>query len=162
MARGVSDIYEHIGYWHNRLGRQIDTALERRLVSYEVTPSQWCLMAVLFHQQADTVRDLARVIQMDAGSVTRLADRLVAKGLIKRDSDPADARSVRLSLTRKGSALLPKLAAEVDRNDEACFAVLSNTEIGQYKKLLSKLLRAAGNTVPGNWTGAPLKRTDNE
>lgn len=160
MSRGISDLYEHIGYWQNRLGRQIDTALERRLASHGVTPSQWCLLAVLFHQQADTVRDIARIVHTDAGSVTRLADRLVVKGLVKRSPDLRDARSVRLSLTRKGTALLPKLAAEVDRNDEACFGILTNREVEQYKRLLTKLLRAAGNDVPGNWSGAPLKRSE--
>lgn len=160
MTRGISDLYEHIGYWHNLLGRQISTALERRLAKYDVTLSQWCLMVVLFHQQADTVRDIARIIQLDAGSITRLADRLAAKGLIKRSPDPADARSVKLALTHKGTTLLPKLATEADKNDESFFATLNDREIAQYKKLLARMLKAAGNEVPGNWTGAPLKRSD--
>lgn len=157
----ISDLYEHIGYWHNRFGHQVGTGFERRLAQHEVTVSQWCLMVVLYHGSASTVRDIARIIQLDAGAVTRLADRLSEKGLVTRAPDPKDARSVILQLTEEGHRLTPILAEEADKNDEAFFGVLSAEEIAQYKTLLTKLLMRAGNEVPAAWPLAPLKQSMN-
>lgn len=41
--------------------------------------------------------------------MTRLGDRLVAKGLIVRNPSPVDRRSIDVSLTERGSALVPQI-----------------------------------------------------
>lgn len=158
----VSTLYEHLGYWNNRFSRQVSTAFEQRLAAHDVTVSQWCLMITLYHQQAETVREIARIIQLDAGAVTRLADRLERKGLLMRRPNEDDARSVKLRLTAEGEALVPILAQEADKNDAHFFGVLSGEEISQYKKLLTKLLSAAGNDVPLEWSNRPLKIPNQE
>ena len=65
--------------------------------------------------------------------MTRLADRLTAKRYVTRDRDPTDARSVRLSLTEAGAALVPVLDAEADAHERAWFGWLSYSELRQYK-----------------------------
>ncbi|MEZ0111844.1 DNA-binding MarR family transcriptional regulator [Catenulispora sp. EB89] len=48
--------------------------------------------------------DLAAVIGLDRSGVSRHASRLEAAGLIRREADPADRRSVLLVLTDDGAA----------------------------------------------------------
>ena len=86
----------------------------------------------------------AGFIDIDPGAVTRLVDRLVAKGLVERVADPADRRSVRLKLTEAGRRITPELAAIADRNDAAFFAPLTKAEHRTFKNLLAKLLAAQG------------------
>jgi len=109
-----------------------------------ITVSQWSLMALLYHREADSVSDVARLVDLDPGAITRLADRLEKKGFLRRTSDPADRRAVILSLTRAGRRLVPDLAKAVDENDRVFFDVLNEEERDQYQTLLGKLLRAAG------------------
>ena len=45
---------------------------------------------------------LARELHLDPPRVTRIADRLVSLGYIRRESDPADRRRCRLQLTLMG------------------------------------------------------------
>lgn len=49
-----------------------------------------------------TVRDLALNLGVTPGNVTSIVDRLVEKGLLKRNDDPQDRRRVLLDLTDKG------------------------------------------------------------
>lgn len=49
-----------------------------------------------------TVRGLAETLNLSKPAVTRAADRLQGEGLLARSPDPADKRSVFLSLTAAG------------------------------------------------------------
>lgn len=154
----VSNLQEHIGYWANRFGQEVHTGFERLLAKYNITVSQWCLLVVLYHKQANTVRGVAKVINLDVGAVTRLVDRLEEKGFVKRLADSDDRRSIRLELNEKAIEMIPKLAQEADKNDEKFYGVLNKKEIVCYKKLLCKLLIGIEVKVPEKWAIEDIKR----
>lgn len=52
-----------------------------------------------------TVTDLSRMMLVTAGNVSGLVDRLAARGLVRREPDPADRRCRLLQLTPAGRAL---------------------------------------------------------
>jgi DNA-binding MarR family transcriptional regulator len=58
-----------------------------------------------------TVAELARGCQQDAGSMTRLLDRLEAKGLVRRVRSGEDRRVVNIELTDEGRAAAKKIPA---------------------------------------------------
>lgn len=76
---------------------------------------------------------------MTRSAISKVLDKLVAKGLILRVTRPEDKRSQRLSLTQAGKRLLPELAALADQNDAHYFACLDAEEQAQLKHLLQKL-----------------------
>ena len=100
------------------------------------------------------MRHRATMLRLDGGAVTRLADRLKAKGLVARDRDLTDARSVRLSLTEAGAALVPILDAEADAHERAWFGSLSYSELRQYKLTIAKILQPANikSRLPRPWS----------
>lgn len=51
------------------------------------------------------VRELNEHVLLSQPALSRLVDRLVERGLVARESDPADRRGVRLSLTDAGREL---------------------------------------------------------
>ncbi|HET7757895.1 MAG TPA: MarR family transcriptional regulator, partial [Steroidobacteraceae bacterium] len=53
--------------------------------------------------------DLCKGISYDAGAMTRMLDRLEAKGLIRRRRSPEDRRLVHLELTEEGRAAYPRM-----------------------------------------------------
>ena len=81
---------------------------------------------------------------MTRGAITKLADRLIEKGLVLRESNPDDGRAHRLALTSAGSTLVPRLARIADANDAAFFAALTAAERHQLKKLLRSMAAAHG------------------
>ena len=144
-------------YWSDRLSQALNVDLERRFAAYGVTPAQFRLLAALARSDADTVRGLAATLRLDGGAVTRLADRLQAKGLIKREPDATDGRSVRLSLSEEGRDLVPLLDAEANAHERDWFGPLSYSELRQYKLTLAKLLQRAGGGPDDVWLRRALQ-----
>jgi len=144
MTSTIHNEADRVPYWHQRVSQALESDLERRFVAYGVTASQFRLLAALARRDANTVRGLAAALRLDAGAVTRLADRLEAKGLVRREPDPTDGRSVRLLLSATGWELVPRLDAEASAHERDWFGSLSFAELRQYKASIAKLLQRAG------------------
>ena len=70
-----------------------------------VTPAQLSALSVLM-SGPKSLGELAAAEQVKPPTITRLARELERLGLVKRESDTADARVARLRSTAKGSAIL--------------------------------------------------------
>ena len=131
---------DHVGYWLRRLSDEVHTSFERRLAAYDVTVAQWSVLVTVYRGDATTTTEAARFIGIDPGAVSRLVDRLAAKELITRSTDPQSRRSLRLELTPAGQALAPVLIGIADQNDTAYFGSLPPTERTELMHLLRQLL----------------------
>ncbi len=83
-------------------------------------------------------------LQVHATSVTSLAQRLSAAGLIRRDPHPEDGRAVLASLTRKGREVMEQATQAVTQAEFAMGAVTAE-ESEQLFGLLRGLRSAAGD-----------------
>lgn len=91
--------------------------IERGMAAHGLTAAQWHPLWMLKLGKATTAQELACQLAVDAGAVTRLLDRLEAKGLVTRERSSSDRRVVRLSLTPQGEATIeqaPAVLAEVN------------------------------------------------
>jgi len=91
----------------------LDEALAKcpELAPLEISASQYIVISVLAKRGVDSAAQLCKDLSYDAGAMTRMIDRLEAKGLISRCRCPEDRRLVKLALTEAGLAALPKLRA---------------------------------------------------
>jgi MarR family transcriptional regulator, organic hydroperoxide resistance regulator len=147
----TSGLHDHTGYWLRRLSNLVHETFERVLAEHDVTVAQWNVLVAIYHGDAATPFDSARFIDIDAGAVTRLVDRLVEKRLLDRFPDPKDRRSIRLELTERGQQLVPQLVQLADENDRLFFGPLTLAEHQQLKALISTLLTAHGIPTPSSW-----------
>lgn len=74
-----------------------------------VTLPQFRMLAVLAGGTASRSSEVAGTLGLDASSVTRLADRLVARGYVARGSDPRNRSVVTLELTLVGQDLVSQV-----------------------------------------------------
>jgi MarR family multiple antibiotic resistance transcriptional regulator len=81
------------------------------LAALEVSAAQYVIISVLAKRGVDSAAQLCKDLSYDAGAMTRMIDRLEAKGLISRRRCPEDRRLVKLELSDAGYAALPKLRA---------------------------------------------------
>ncbi len=70
-----------------------------------LTYPQYLVMVVLWERGPLTVKQLGRQLMLDSGTLSPLLKRLEAAGLLHRDRDPADERSVSVRLTERGNRL---------------------------------------------------------
>ncbi|MFH8336350.1 MarR family winged helix-turn-helix transcriptional regulator [Streptomyces sp. AM6-12] len=148
MTTSTSGLRDHLGYWLRRLSDEVHGRFERELAEHDVTVSQWAVLISLYRGDATTTREVARYMGIDAGAVSRLVDRLAAKGLTTREPDPASRRTVRLTLTDAGRDLAPKLAKIADRNDAHFFAALEPDQRRQLESWIRHLVGEAPQESP--------------
>ena len=90
-----------------------------------------------------SVKDLARLANVDKGQASRAAQSLVDQGLVLKNPDPLDARGVVLSFTPEGEALWHRLMAAVELRNQQIVACLTPAEQAQFDRLLTRLVAHA-------------------
>lgn len=70
-----------------------------------LTHPQYLVMLALWQHAPLSVRELSRLLQLDPGTLSPLLKRLEAIGYLRRERDPADERSLAVTLTASGLAL---------------------------------------------------------
>jgi DNA-binding MarR family transcriptional regulator len=86
--------------------------------------------------------DVTERLIEEAPGVSRLLDRLVAKGLIHRDRSAEDRRRLECSITRKGLELLARLDEPVLRADTDAMAGLTALNLATLDDLLARIRQA--------------------
>ncbi|WP_042372822.1 MarR family winged helix-turn-helix transcriptional regulator [Streptacidiphilus neutrinimicus] len=146
MTAQTSGLHDHLGYWLRRLSDEVHGRFERQLAEHGVTVAQWAVLITVYRGDATTTREVSRYVDIDVGAVSRLVDRLIAKGLISREPDPHSKRILRLTLTDQGRELAPRLAEIADRNDAHFFAALTPDQRRQLEHWIRDLVGATPPT----------------
>lgn len=77
----------------------------------EVTLTQYRSLVVLASRGPQSVAALAQALGVTPPTASRLCDRLVRKGLVRRRTDRTDRRQVRIALTAAGRELVDTVTA---------------------------------------------------
>ena len=137
---------DSIGYLMRQILNTVGQEVERQLAHTELTNAQWIPLFKLYMGKANTAAELARECQLDAGAMTRLLDRLEAKGLLRRERIATDRRVVTISLTEDGRAAAKEIPQVLCRVQNAYLADFSETEFETLKIFLRRLLNNANHT----------------
>jgi DNA-binding MarR family transcriptional regulator len=86
----------------------------------------------------NTLTVAERMVERAPG-VTRLIDRLHAKGLVERERSAGDRRCVVCRITRAGLDLLDQLDGPMDATDDASLAMLTDREQEHLIELLDRI-----------------------
>jgi DNA-binding MarR family transcriptional regulator len=136
-----SNLEDHLGYWLRCLSNFVSASFAERLAQHDVSVAQWVVLRTLYDSGAVTLNRAAELIGVDKSSLSRMAERLVKKSWLHRVAG-RDRRSVALSLTPAGRALVPKLARLADENDHSFFQPLSAHQRQEFLATIQLLLRA--------------------
>jgi len=133
---------DSVGFLMKRLMQALVTDVDRELESHGLTHAQWTPLFLLRQGRVDTLAELSRELQLDAGAMTRTLDRLEAKGLVRRQRSTQDRRVVHLALTEEGraaSAHVPQVLCETLN------ALLEGFSHAEWQSLLDFLRRMTLN-----------------
>lgn len=110
-----------------------------------ITLAQFRMLAVLAELGRARSARVARALGLDASTVTRLADRLVAAGHVERGSDPRHRSVVTLELSPSGQSLVSAVSGWRQRELGRIVAALPPATRAQLTGLLGQLVTAAGD-----------------
>jgi DNA-binding MarR family transcriptional regulator len=88
------------------------------------------------------LRDVTANMLISQPSVSRLVDRMAARGLISKCADPEDGRGALVRATEDGAAIFRRLASVHGRAIAERMSLLSDEELRQLRDLTAKLRTA--------------------
>jgi DNA-binding MarR family transcriptional regulator len=146
MTGEVPELTAHLGYWLRQVSNHVSQAFARRVAAKGVTVAEWAMMRVLYNTQPVAPSQLADKMGMTRGAVSKLADRLVSKSLVARNSSPIDGRAQSLRLTPRGAHMVPELAEMAEQNEAECFGHLSSKDRAALQLFLKETVERLGIT----------------
>jgi DNA-binding MarR family transcriptional regulator len=129
-----------LGHMINSVRNAIFSALETELAPLELTSAQFVVVIAAMRGRAHTISEFCDFVGVDAGAMTRLLDRLEAKGIVRRVRDGADRRQVQVKLTEKGQQLSPQIMPAIAKVYAQFLADFSPDEALLLQSLLQRLL----------------------
>ena len=133
------DVGESVGHQLVGLVQMMRREVEARMARHGLTDAQWRPLWMIKTGRAATANELAREACIDAGAITRMLDRLEAKGLVERVRSETDRRVVHVRLTEAGelaTANIPHVLASVNNDFLHGF---SEREWRQLRKLVERM-----------------------
>lgn len=111
-----------------------------------LTHPQYLVMLALWEHDRRSGRELADLLQLDPGTLTPLLKRLEVAGYLTRRRDPADERSLAITLTPAGRALRD----QAERIPPAIIQRLgmSLAELQNLREILNTVIAAATSPAP--------------
>jgi DNA-binding MarR family transcriptional regulator len=91
------------------VARQMRTRADQRARTRGMTRAQWVILVHLERQPGLSQNELAAIVEVEPITIGRLVDRLEARGLVERRSDPRDRRVWRLQLTPAATPILREI-----------------------------------------------------
>lgn len=127
-AASVSTLASHTGFWLRLVSNHVSHSFARKLAGSGATVAEWVILREIFEAGKTSPGRLATSTGLTRGAVSKLVERLVRKGLVSRTEADRDRRFQDVELTAAGRALVPRLAALADRNDQEFFSRLAAKE----------------------------------
>ncbi|HVW45511.1 MAG TPA: MarR family transcriptional regulator [Solirubrobacterales bacterium] len=121
-------------------------------VAENVTLTQYRSLVVLGSRGPQGVAALAEEIAVTPPTASRLCDRLVRKGLVRRREDRHDRRAVRLELTAAGRRLVDAVTARRREEIGRLLDAVGPEAQGPMVAALRELAAAAGEVPEQEWS----------
>jgi DNA-binding MarR family transcriptional regulator len=117
-----------------------------------LTLVQYRALVVLSYHGAQRIADLAEALAVNSSTVTRLADRLVRKGLVCRMADQQDRRTTRVSITAAGEEVVRSVIGRRRSEIAEIVAKMPGHDRGVIVAALEAFTVAAGEAPEQAWT----------
>ena len=139
---------ESVGYLIKRVRMAMTSAIDRELVSFDISHDQFGILLMIASGMGTTAAELSREMACDTSSMTRMIDRLEAKGLVTRTRSEDDRRIVFIVITDAGRVLADQLPDLIVRVMNVHLQDFSRDEVELLKSLLRRMLDNGGALSP--------------
>lgn len=129
-----------LGYLINQARNALFAAVDKEMQPLDLTASQYVVVVGAIRERARTVNEYCQLVGIEAGPMSRLLDRMEAKGIVRKVRDLEDRRQVNVTLTEKGVALYPQITAAIQKVYGQLLSGFSEQEALALKHALEKML----------------------
>ena len=119
--------------------QKAQAAFKQKLAPFGITPVQHLILAALSQEDFLSPAEISEQIAMDGATLSGVLDRMAEAGLIGKEENPEDRRSIHVSLTPRAKAMAEDLAEQRKVINEELTAKLSVEERLLLKRMLKDL-----------------------
>lgn len=130
------------------IGRQLNFAAgagsavaTRLLEPHGLSLAQWAVLSVLWRNGDMNIKDLAQLTGNAPPATSRIVDRMIAAGLLKRTQDAQDRRAVTIALSDQGEGMRSLMTIFETVNE----VMLGNLSKAEEQTLFDLLARVEAN-----------------
>jgi MarR family transcriptional regulator, organic hydroperoxide resistance regulator len=132
---------DQLAYMIASLNRQLESELEDRLRPGGVPIEQYRILEVLDASEPAAMGEIAQQSLIEAPTLTKIVDRMVAEGLVYRAPDPNDRRRVLILATPAGKALFKRLRGVSTAQEQRIVDLLEGEKAAALRSLLKELIQ---------------------
>ena len=145
----MSDPSKQLCFKLGRVVRHVQQYYEQRLHPFGLTPSQFFVLDALWSKDAVSIGELGEQVALDTSTLTGILDRLERSGLVERHQNPADRRSVLVTLTDRARELEPQVMPIVKELDVSLRHPFSSADMSVFERLLDSFTDVLDKTASG-------------
>lgn len=133
-------IEESIGYLIKQAHLALHRTIDSKMAALDLTAMQWGPLLLIGHGKANTAAELSRCGGVETSTMTRMLDRLEAKGLLVRQRSESDRRIIYLELSKEGQNLVAKVPDLLAQSLNKHLRGFSAEEVATFKSLLRRII----------------------
>ncbi|VVE27786.1 MarR family winged helix-turn-helix transcriptional regulator [Pandoraea terrigena] len=131
---------QSIGFLLTKARNLLSAEVDAGLKELDISSQQMGILLSLQRGIAATPFELSRLLGIDTGLMTRMLDKLEARGLLGRSRSVEDRRVVNLRLTTAGETMAARIPEIVPPVLNARLRNFSESEFEELKRLLTKFV----------------------
>lgn len=107
-------LYSCINYLLTVAQHEVFQIFSEGLSPFNITPAQYGVLRCLWEGCACTPKEISQVLRLENSTISGVLDRMEKKGLIQRELDSNDRRSIRVVLTPEGASIKDGVLEVID------------------------------------------------
>ena len=132
-------LYDCINFQLTKTQKSVFTYFKDSLAKFDVTPSQYALLSLLWNGEELSPSHIAQELDLDASSITGLLNRMESKELIHRIYSDEDRRGVAIKITDKGMELKSGISETIEECNHRVLEGISKEEDEVLRSCLARL-----------------------
>jgi DNA-binding MarR family transcriptional regulator len=132
---------DQLAYMIASLNRQLENELEERLRPGGVPIEQYRILEVLDAAEPCAMGEIAAQSLIEAPTLTKIVDKMVAESLVYRAPDPNDRRRVLILTAPAGKALYKRLRGVSSAQEQRIIEKLESDKAAELRNLLRELIQ---------------------
>lgn len=132
---------DQLAYMIASINRQLEAELEERLRPGGVPIEQYRILEVLDASEPAAMGEIASQSLIEAPTLTKIIDKMVAEGLVYRAPDPNDRRRVLILTAPGGKALFKRLRGVSSAQEQRIVDLLEGDKAAALRGLLKELIQ---------------------
>lgn len=126
------------------------TGFYKDILGMDVTPQKVYVLELLDKEEAITMNELSKGMNLDSSAVSTLISRMEKKSLVQRAHGTEDRRTVFVKLTPEGVEARDKIRENFDGLNESMSQDISANDIATLQDIVGKIARNHKNAQETN------------